>query len=150
MNSAAFHLLTNHIPILGALFTFILFLVGIIRKNKTLVTTALYAFVIVAFLTFPAFFSGEPAEEAVEHLPGVTHELIHEHEETAELSFYLMLGLGLWSGLCIFTERKKLPIFDLFTKVALFFAGLVCVCMIYTGSLGGKIRHTELNSSTAK
>ena len=38
----------------------------------------------MAVLTIPVFLTGEETEESVEHLAGVSHDLIEEHEELAE------------------------------------------------------------------
>ncbi|WP_262708252.1 hypothetical protein [Hymenobacter persicinus] len=39
-----------------------------------------------ALLTIPTQLTGEGAEKVVEDRPSVTHALIHEHEEAAEVS----------------------------------------------------------------
>ena len=40
--------------------------------------------IMVGVSVVPVYFSGEPAEGKIEHLPGVTEKNIHNHEEAAE------------------------------------------------------------------
>jgi hypothetical protein len=40
-------------------------------------------FIIVALLAIPAYLTGEPTEELVENLPGVSKSSIEQHEEAA-------------------------------------------------------------------
>ena len=53
------------------------------KKSEELKRLSCYVFVLMALLTIPVYLTGEGAEEIVEHLPGVPHELIEEHEESA-------------------------------------------------------------------
>lgn len=71
MNTTHIHLLLNHVAILGALFSVILLLAGMFIKSDILKKTALLGFVLAALASIPVFLTGEPAEESVEHLPGI-------------------------------------------------------------------------------
>ena len=97
-----------------------------------------------AIATIPAFFTGEGAEEIVENIDGITHDIIHEHEEVAEtfaILSYILGGLslvGLWANL----KRKS---FSLWLGYGIFaFGVMVLVFAQQTGTTGGEIRHTEI------
>jgi hypothetical protein len=80
MNWAYVHLALNHLPVIGAIFGVLLLLLALLRKSEELKRVSLGVFVITALLALPIYFTGEPAEEVVEHLPGVAEPLIERHE----------------------------------------------------------------------
>lgn len=144
MNLVHGHLLLNHFPIIGAFIGLGILAVGIWKKNETLTNTAAYLLFIIAAITIPAFYTGEPAEEAIEHLPGISHKLIHEHEEAAELAFVVMLLNGVIAFGFILLNRIKMPIAKRMPLILLIVTGITCLLMARAGSEGGKIRHTEI------
>src|SRR5690349_11656458 len=92
MNWAHVHLFLNHVPVLGTIFGAALLLAGLIGRNGVLQKTGLVVVVVVALFGLPVYFTGEPAEEVVEHLPGVDRHIIHEHEAAAK---FAIVGLGI-------------------------------------------------------
>ena len=149
MNLVHGHLLLNHFPIIGAFIGLGILLVGIWKKNETLLNTAAYLLFIIAAITIPAFYTGEPAEEAIEHLSGISHNLIHEHEEAAELAFYVMLFNGALAFGFIIMNRIKMPIAKRMPMVLLVITAITCLLMARAGFEGGKIRHSEIIESTS-
>ena len=139
MNTTHIHLLLNHVAILGALFSVILLLAGMFIKSDILKKTALLGFVLAALASIPVFLTGEPAEESVEHLPGIVEATIHEHEESAEFSIWAIEALGAFSLLGFIMMFRG-------SSIKSGFMGLVLIS--YTGYLGGKIRHTELSPTS--
>jgi hypothetical protein len=92
--------------------------------------------------------TGEPAEEAVEHLAGVTERAIHVHEEAAELAAVATyVGGAIALAALMFFRRRGLgpPLATLALVVALAAFGL----MARTANLGGQIRHPEISGVTA-
>jgi uncharacterized membrane protein len=144
MNTAHFHLLVNHFPIVSLFIAMPLFLMGCWRKNQTLQQVAYAIFVFSGIATALSMYSGEGAEEAVENLQQVTHELIHEHEEWAEklaLLQYLTAALSLvafWASHQKQAWQSKINI----AIGVLALAGLVLCQPV--GNSGGQIRHTEI------
>jgi len=145
MNPVHIHLLLNHVAILGAIFSLLLFISGRIMSENILVRTALIGFVFSALIAIPVFLTGEPAEEAVEELPGVTHEIIHSHEEAAEFSIWMIELLGLISLLWFFVSERLRNLLNLFI---LLFGFISVISLAYTGLEGGKIRHSEIRDNT--
>ncbi len=149
MNLVHLHLMLNHFPIIGTLIALLILAFGLYKKNQTLINTGAVIMVGITLITLPAFYTGESAEEAIENLPGISHRLIHEHEEAAELAFILMNITGIIALAYLFLQRMKLAIAQRLS-IVLFIATLVtCVLMARAGNEGGKIRHAELLSTSA-
>ena len=146
MNPAHLHLALNHIPVLGTLFGLLLLALAAWRKSDELKRLSLWVFAAVAVLAIPAYLSGEPAEEMVEHLPGVSESLIKAHEEAAEAAFIclIILGTAATVGLVISRRGKRLPAW--FSVPTMVLALVVGGLMTWTANLGGKVRHTEIRA----
>jgi hypothetical protein len=143
MNAAHLHLITNHLPAIGAGFTFLVLLVGIWFKSGAVQKTALAFFVLVALLSVPVYLSGKSAEDLVERLPGVSHDAIEAHEEAAVIALTGMEVLGVLAllGFAFFGRRERLP-----ERFLIAIVGWTLVTLILaarTSNLGGKIRHPE-------
>lgn len=123
----------------------IVMVIAMVNKNDTLTKTAFYFVFFAGVFSIPVFFSGEGAEEIVEHLPGVSEELIEEHEALATLAFPLVSTAAIFSitGLMLYKKKKILYATKLFVLVlSMATAGI----MVATAHLGGKIRHPEIRS----
>lgn len=144
MNQTHIHLMLNHVAILGSIFSILILLAGIVYNSDILKKTAMIGFVIAALTAIPVFLTGEPAEESVEHLPGIIKETIHDHEEAAEISIWLIVLLGLASLVTFFIAQKNNSIKKGFVTFLLLASLVAAGSISYTGYLGGKIRHTEL------
>ena len=83
MNPAHLHLMLNHIPVLGMAFGLALVSLALLRKSEELKRISLGFLIVIALLAIPAYLTGEPAEELVENLPGVSKSSIEQHEEAA-------------------------------------------------------------------
>lgn len=145
MNEAQLHLLTNHLPVMGSLFTVLLLLWGLIRRSDEVKKVAMGAMVLVAITAVPAYLSGEPAEEVVEELPGVSEAYIEQHEAMGKFALISAIGMGVIAlGALVFSRGKSLgaPLASIMLVANLFVAGV----MAYTAHLGGQIRHTEIRS----
>lgn len=138
---AYLHLLSNHFPILGSLFGVLLLVVALLKPNLNTTLSAYLILVLGGIGGFVAYFTGEPAEESIEHLPGISHKLIHVHEEMAEnaLIFVFLLTaaaiVGLWAERSQWGSAKKIERFTLVVGIIAF------ILFAFTGYLGGHIRH---------
>jgi uncharacterized membrane protein len=147
MNPVHIHLLLNHAPVMGTAFGAALFLYGLLRKNKEVIDASLLAFMVTALVTIPAFLTGEPAEEAIENIAGITKNAIEAHEENAEVAFWLMEALGLFSLITFIMRKKESGIARMLTNTSLIFSIVVFGFMVKVGNDGGKIRHPEINNA---
>lgn len=147
MNGAQLHLLLNHVPVLGVAFAAALTLSGIARDSDELRKVGLWAFILAALTALPAYFSGEGAEDIIEHLTGVTDEIIHAHEEAAEKALAGALLLGTVAAGALFASFKNHGLLRKAALVALLLSLPVLASLAYTAHLGGLVRHTELRTT---
>lgn len=146
MNSAHAHLLLNHLPVLGTAFGIFLLLFALARRSDELKRVGLGVFVIAALTAVPTYLTGEPAEDIVERLPGISKPIIEEHEEAAEAAAAALGVLGAMSlaGLVRFRRSACLP--HWLSVSSLVLALVVAGLMTRTASLGGRIHHLEIRS----
>ena len=147
MSTVHLHLLLNHVPVIGTIVGLFLLAWAVFRRDQGLARATLGLFAILAVVALAAFLTGEPAEEAVEGLAGVTEGSIERHEEAALLATIALGVLGAASlGALVWFRRRALPgrVLALMLVLALVPAG----AMAWTANLGGQIRHTELRAGT--
>lgn len=149
MNEAHLHLVLNHFPIIIPIIALIVLVVGFGTRSAVIKRVALGLFVLGGILTFPAAFTGEGAEEVVEELAGVSHDLIHEHEEKAETFVLTSYVLGAISLLGFWANFKGKKIAEGITVVVLLLAVVVVVLGKAAGTSGGEIRHEEIRQNTS-
>jgi uncharacterized membrane protein len=149
MNAAHWHLLLNHIPVIGVWLGVGWLLAAVALRNPTLIRASWVTFIVCAALTIPVYLTGEPAESVIEHMPGVTEKYIHQHETMAKITLIGVEALGLLSLVSLFASRRRdtlmRPLSLLSLAAALLCAGLAG----YTANLGGQIRHTEIRPDSA-
>jgi len=87
MNLAHVHLLLNHLPILGTLITFGLFLVSLVANQDDLKQVSLALFSLIALLAIPTYVSGSGAQGALKDSPDVSMTAIEIHQGAALLAF---------------------------------------------------------------
>ncbi|MGV3526958.1 MAG: hypothetical protein ACO1RX_22265 [Candidatus Sericytochromatia bacterium] len=141
---AQWHLLMNHLPVFGALGGTLLLCWGLLRKQQEVMQVGLGVLCIAALLALPAYFSGENAEKAVEHLVGVSESLIENHEELARVATILMELVGLSALLSLWKGLQKWR--NGMVVGTLVLALLTSGTLIWTAHLGGLIRHSELRA----
>jgi hypothetical protein len=143
MNAAYLHIALVHLPVIMTPLGALLLAIAHLRGSLTVARVALGILIAASVIAVPVFLLGEPAEEIVEHLPGISEHLIEEHEEAAELALWCsiatgLLGLATWFAISIGAalERALLAITFLASSLASLALG-------YTAHQGGKIRHPE-------
>ena len=146
MNWAHVHLMLSHLPVVGTIFGVLLLLLALLRKSEELKRVSLGVFVLTALLALPVYFTGEPAEKVVEHLPSVTESLIEEHEDAALFALLMAGSAGVvaLAGLILFRRAERLPgwVVGAALVLSLSTSGL----MGWTANRGGRIRHTEIRA----
>jgi glucan phosphoethanolaminetransferase (alkaline phosphatase superfamily) len=137
------HLAVNHAPLFGALFALALVLASFLWAPDVLRRAALVTLVCVAIASIIAYYSGDAAADAIRGFPGVKRDVIHDHEEFAELSFIVSGVVGAIALIVIARWRKTvLPRSAGVWSLA--FSAIVFGMMAYTALLGGRVRHTEV------
>jgi uncharacterized membrane protein len=146
MNEAHLHLAVNHFPIVGTILGVGILVVGLALKNNSVKNTAFFLFIIAAIFAAVSMATGEGAEELVEDMPSIGHEIIHEHEEMAEKLAIALYVLAATSLVGLYLDYKKSAKAALVTYVALVIAAVAVFLAQQTGTTGGEIRHTEIRS----
>ncbi|HEY0995131.1 MAG TPA: hypothetical protein VGD77_03995 [Gemmatimonadaceae bacterium] len=144
MNGAHLHLLLNHLPVLGTVFGLGILAMALWRRNDTLRRTGLALLVLAGVTAGAAFFTGEPAEEAVEGK--VAEQSISAHEEAAEAALWGAGILAVLSAGALLRWRRELP--QGVTAGLLVGAIVTSGLMAWTANLGGQIRHPEIGAPT--
>jgi hypothetical protein len=147
MTPVHLHLLLNHLPVVGTLGAILLLAYAVLRRSTELTRVSLGLFVLLALAGAVVYLTGEPAEETVENLAGVSESVIESHEEAALFATLLLGALGAVAlgGLLAFRKRAA-GIPRGFAALALLLSLLPAAAMGYTANLGGQIRHTEIRS----
>ena len=143
MNQAHLHQLLNHSPILASLFGLVVLLIAVLKRNDVLLRTGLVTLLVAALLAVPVQLTGEGAEEVVEDRPGVTHALIHAHEEAAEAAFWAIEVTGALAMLSLVMLCRQPARAGLLSRVALAGALVSFGLLARAGNLGGQIMHPE-------
>ena len=146
MNLAHMHLLLNHISVVGLPVGLIFLVYGLVKKNTNVQRFSLIVLIALAAFIIPAYLTGEPAEELVENIPGVTKSLIHAHEEAAEASLSLTLFTAGLAVVALWAHFKGKWMRQASLAVVLM-AFIATMSIAYTCSLGGQIRHSEFSSN---
>lgn len=148
MNTVHLHLLLNHLPVVGTVIGTLLLAVALVRRSDELGRTSLGLFALLGLVAVAVYLTGEPAEDAVEKLPGISDGLIDRHQDAALIATIVVGVIGAFAlGSLLIYRRRTLP---RWVTLLGFAAALVASStMAYTANLGGQIRHTEIRSGAA-
>lgn len=146
MSFVHLHLVLNHVPMIGLVFVAVILGTALWQNKSDTAKLGLVFAVGMAVVAALVFFTGEPAEEAVEGIAGISENAIHAHEEAAEGALIATSVAGVISlvMLAIFW-RRALP--RRMTQVALAVTLVAGGVMGWAANLGGQIRHTEISGS---
>ena len=147
MNAAHLHIILNHIPVIGIPFGAALLIYGFLRKSQEVKTAGLLVFVAIALVTIPTYLAGEAAEDMVEHLPGVSENLIENHEGAATIALVATSVLGGLSLLRLLIPARFSAAGGPMTIVVFVLSLGVAGWLARTANLGGQIRHPEIRDS---
>lgn len=143
MDLVHIHLLLNHVPVIGAVFTALLLAIALLRDSTELGKTSLGILGLLAAVAIVVYLTGEPTEEIVERLPGFSESAMESHEEAALVATIAIgvLGVLALGALAVFRHR----VLPRWVNGATLVATLAVTAMMgYTANLGGQIRHSEI------
>jgi hypothetical protein len=148
MSLAHLHLILNHVPVIGMGFVLLILAIAAWRRDSANAKLGLSILIGLATVTAIVFVTGEPAEEAVEGIAGVSETMIHPHEEAAELALIATAVSGTLGALALVAYRRRpLPMWVMGTALAVALG--VSATLGWTATLGGQIRHTEIGGVRA-
>lgn len=145
MDSVHIHLIVNHVPVIVTILSVLLLIWAMVSKNADYRKLAFFGFIIAGLFVIVTFQSGENAEDVVERLSWFDHDLLEDHEHAAETARWIVLLTAIFgvAGLTYFKDEKRGG-FKVFVWISLIVALVAAGYLIYTGYLGGFIRHDEL------
>ena len=149
MTWAHVHLAVNHLPVVLVPVAIAMLGAAWATKSAELRKAGLAWLVVAAITGGGAYVSGEPAEDVVEDLPGVSKPAIEAHEEAALLAAVATGAAGVLALGVLVIGRGPVPApgWLFATTVA---AGLVAAAlMVRTANLGGRISHPEIRGPSA-
>jgi hypothetical protein len=140
------HLVLNHVPVLLTLVGLALLAWAAVRRSGEVRAVSLALFVVAAMAAAGVYLTGEPAEKAVKRLPGVNVAAIERHEDAAGVALGAVLALGAVSlvALVLGATRAGQRLGRGLVVVPLLLSVVTGGLMVWTASLGGKVRHTEI------
>jgi hypothetical protein len=153
LSATHLHLLLNHVPTVGFIAAFGLFVIGLIVKSDDLKVASLVTMVGITLITIPVFVTGGAAQERIciaVNEPGpcpdstVSRALIEMHEGAAFRSLIFMVFAGglAWLGLWHYRRVRRIPTWNVVLLVLLSIGTLVTVTQ--AANMGGEIRHPEI------
>ena len=107
MNGAHLHLMLNHAPVIGSVVAVMLLAVVVVRPRRGLAVTALVTCVVVGVVAAMAYLTGEPAEEVIRGVAGVSRSSIESHEEAAMVALGASIGVGVLALLGLVMLRRR-------------------------------------------
>jgi uncharacterized membrane protein len=144
MNPVHWHLVVNHLPIIGGLFATLILLWGILRRSVPIVNLSLVLLVACAVFSIIASQTGEKAEHYLKDLKAVDKKYLEPHVAAADIANYGMIALGALSLITLIFKRIRnvgfIPYLILIASIAVF------VLMARAGNLGGEIMHKEIRN----
>lgn len=146
MTAAHWHLIINHLPIIGTTLSTILLITGLLLKNNQLKFIAVILILVMSVFGFLVHETGEKAEQRVKNDLSINEVAIEAHEEAAKPAFVVHSIAGLLSLMALFFYKKKKNLFNIISVLIISISLSAAALMSYAGYLGGKIRHTEISN----
>jgi len=146
MSTAHWHLVLNHLPVLGVPFGAMLLSAGLFRGSTVLQRAGLFVLVLAGLAAGTAYLTGEPAEHALERLGPAgsrPESLIEAHEEAALIATVTAGLLAMAAGAALWRLLRG-------TVGRRWMAGVLTLALVaslalgWVATLGGRISHPEI------
>jgi len=102
----------------------------------------------LSLATLLVFLTGEPAEDSIKHLQGISKSLIENHEEAAKNSLILTFITAMMAFIAMYYQKDNEK-HRLVSVIVIGVTFLSVLSLAYTAYLGGKLRHTEFQEHTS-
>jgi hypothetical protein len=150
--NAHWHLIVNHLPVLGVPFGAGLLGIGLLFGRTTLQRAGLAVLVLAGLAAGAAYLTGEPAEHALEMQSAAgsrPESLIEAHEEAALAATIATGLLAVVAGAALWRLRRGALLGRGWSAAALILAMVTAVALPWVATLGGRISHPEIRPITA-
>ena len=148
-NPAHWHLMLNHLPVLGPYFLALILVLGLVRRSRELARVGLALTLLFPVATYVVTQTGEKAEDYVEDLPWFDKDRVHDHEERGEAALIASGVAGALALIGLWVSRKGAALKPAMTLVVLLAVLVAAGMMALTALDGGTIRHEELRPPSA-
>lgn len=149
MNTAHWHLILNHFPIIGTLGGIVVLFYGLIRKSTDTKVLGALLILAMAIISVVVMETGEAAEDMVEKIPGISEAAMEAHEDAAKIANGILIASGVLALIGLALQFFKKSAVTIAMSATLVLSSVAFGFMAYTGYLGGKIRHTEITTANS-
>lgn len=149
MTFAHLHLILTHFPIVGMILSFFLIVYALWRKDQRALDIALVGILFSGVFVLPVFWSGEGAEDTVEHLPGVMESAIDRHGDAAVTAAVLAVIAAGAAFITLLMRRRHMGLAGWGQRTVVLTGLLAILAMGWTANLGGQIRRPEITGGLA-
>ena len=142
-----FHMILNHFPTVGFVFTLGFFIVALMMDNETFKRVGLVLFTICAILAVPTYVTGAAAMWAMrEEVQGISAAAINAHRDMALWTLFGCAFTGVLSWIELWRYRYLARFSSRSLYLVLTFAIITLGIMAETGHRGGQINHPEIRT----
>jgi hypothetical protein len=147
MNLAHVHIVLNHVPSLGSVLGLAILAWAIYTKNESLKKSSFGVLALVALATLPTYLSGNAARQVIAKEPAALLGVVEVHQNWAMLTLVAMTFAGTFAWFGLWEIRRFSRAGSLTTGGSLLTSALASAFILYTASVGGKIRHIEIRDA---
>ncbi len=146
MDALSFHLMVNHVPVIAVIAGTLFALLGTVVFKRTFWRIGTAAIAIAALSFYPVSWTGGNAEHVDMKRWYVQREAIHEHEESADSSLYVVLLAGAVAGYAFWRSGRgsitEPPVVPAWLRGAVIVTALAATAAtVRTAYLAGFIAH---------
>lgn len=147
MDAAHLHLLLNHVPVIGLVFSWLLLAYALAIRSQDVTRASFWALGLVAVAAAVVYLTGEPAEHLVEGLPGFSEAAMERHETAALWATWAAVAAGAVAlgGLYMY---RGVDVPQRLGVLVLALSLVALVPMAWTANLGGQVRHEEIRGGS--
>ncbi len=138
------HLVLNHAPVVGLFFSIALAGYAFYLKDNHVKHAALWAYIVVGITTILAYLTGGPAEEMVEHMPGVSEAMIETHETAATVAAVFVGVIVVLSAIELWDQKRGKPLNPKLMMGIVILSIVATLPIARAAYLGGLIGHPEI------
>lgn len=109
MDAAYLHILLNHFPIILSLLGLAAAVASFVWRRRAVWLYAVATLTLAGLTAYPVVLTGHAAEKSMEDMNYVQREAIHDHEEAADLSMWVLLATGAVSAYAWWRALRAAP-----------------------------------------
>jgi hypothetical protein len=147
MNLAHVHIVLNHVPSLGSVLGLVTLAWAMYAKNDSLKKFSFGVLALVALATLPTYLSGNAARQVIAKEPSALLGVVEVHQNWAMLTLVAMTFAGAFAWFGLWEIRRFSRAGFVTTVGTLLTSAAASSLILYTASIGGKIRHIEIREA---